>query len=77
MSPVHFGIMMVLNLSIGLCTPPVGSVLFVSSAVMETPLQKLIKPLMPMYFAMISALAVVTYFPAFSMALPRLLGLTP
>jgi tripartite ATP-independent transporter DctM subunit len=76
MSPVHFGIMMVLNLSIGLCTPPVGSVLFVSSAVMETPLQKLIKPLMPMYLAMIAVLAVVTYLPAVSMALPRFLGLT-
>jgi len=75
MSPLHFGIMMVLNLSIGLCTPPVGSVLFVSCAVAKTSIEKMIKPLMPMYAAMIVALALVTYVPAFSEALPRFFGL--
>lgn len=75
MSPLHFGIMMVLNLSIGLCTPPVGSVLFVSCAVAKTSIEKMIKPLMPMYAAMVVALALVTYVPAFSEALPRFFGL--
>lgn len=49
MSPLHFGIMMVLNLSNGLCTPPVGSVLFVSSAVADTTVQRMVRPLLPMY----------------------------
>jgi tripartite ATP-independent transporter DctM subunit len=75
MSPLHFGIMMVLNLSIGLCTPPVGSVLFVSCAVAKTSLEQMLRPLMPMYLAMLVALALVTYVPAFSEALPIYLGL--
>lgn len=75
MSPLHFGIMMVLNLSIGLCTPPVGSVLFVSCAVAKTSLQAMIRPLMPMYVAMLVALLLVTYVPALSEALPLYFGL--
>jgi tripartite ATP-independent transporter DctM subunit len=75
MSPLHFGIMMVLNLSIGLCSPPVGSVLFVSCAMAETRLEKIVRPLMPMYAAMIVALLVVSAFPALSEALPRFFGL--
>ncbi len=75
MSPLHFGIMMVLNLSIGLCTPPVGSVLFVSCAIAKTSIAKIIRPLMPMYVAMFFALLLVTYVPAFSEALPRFFGL--
>jgi tripartite ATP-independent transporter DctM subunit len=77
MSPLHFGIMMVLNLSIGLCTPPVGSVLFVSSAVADTPLTKMVRPLLPMYAAMIAALLLVTYIPEVSESLPRVFGLYP
>lgn len=75
MSPLHFGIMMVLNLSIGLCTPPVGSVLFVSCAVAKTSLQKIIRPLLPMYAAMFIALLLVTYVPGLSEALPIFFGL--
>lgn len=75
MSPLHFGIMMVLNLSIGLCTPPVGSVLFVSCAVAQTTIERIIKPLLPMYAAMMIALLLVIYVPAFSEALPRFFGL--
>ena len=75
MSPLHFGIMMVLNLSIGLCTPPVGSVLFVSCAIAKTTIEKIIRPLLPMYAAMIVALLLVTYVPAISEALPRYFGL--
>ncbi|MBR9911437.1 MAG: TRAP transporter large permease subunit [Gammaproteobacteria bacterium] len=75
MSPLHFGIMMVLNLSIGLVTPPVGSVLFVSCAIAKTTIARMIGPLLPMYAAMIVALLLVTYVPAISEALPRYFGL--
>lgn len=75
MSPLHFGIMIVLNLSIGLCSPPVGSVLFVSCAVAKTTIGKIIKPLLPLYFAMFIVLMLVTYVPGISEFLPKLLGL--
>ncbi len=75
MSPLHFGIMLVLNLSIGLCTPPVGSVLFVGCAVAGTTIQKLIKPLVLLYAALIVALLLVTYVPFLSEGLPRAVGL--
>jgi tripartite ATP-independent transporter DctM subunit len=75
MTPLHFGIMLVLNLSIGLCTPPVGSVLFVGCAVGNTTIQGLIRPLLMLYLALIAALLLVTYVPFFSEALPRLTGL--
>ncbi len=75
MSPIHFGIMLVLNLSIGLCTPPVGSVLFVGCAVAGTTIQKLIRPLIMLYAALIVALLLVTYVPFLSEGLPRAVGL--
>jgi tripartite ATP-independent transporter DctM subunit len=75
MSPLHFGIMMVLNLSIGLCTPPVGTVLFVACAVAKTRIAEIIRPLIPMYIAMFVALLLVTYIPGFSEWLPRFFGL--
>ncbi|REL34353.1 TRAP transporter large permease [Thalassotalea euphylliae] len=75
MSPIHFGIMMVLNLSIGLCSPPVGAVLFVSCSVAKTSIERMIKPMLPLYFAMFIALMLVTYIPAISEFLPKLFGL--
>ena len=75
MSPIQFGIMIVLNLSIGLVSPPVGSVLFVSCAVAKTSLHKIIKPMMPLYAVMFLVLMLVTYVPAISETLPRLFGL--
>ena len=75
MTPLHFGIMLVLNLSIGLCTPPVGSVLFVGCAVGGTTIQELIRPLIMLYGALIGALLLVTYVPFISEALPRAFGL--
>ncbi|MGD8175763.1 TRAP transporter large permease [Marinimicrobium sp. ARAG 43.8] len=75
MSPLHFGIMIVLNLCIGLCTPPVGSVLFVGCGIAKTSIAKMIRPLLPLYAAMFVVLMLVTYIPAFSEALPRLFGL--
>lgn len=74
LTPLHFGIMMVLNLCIGLCTPPVGSVLFVGCRIAEITIIDVVKPLLPFYFAMILVLGLITYFPELSLALPRFLG---
>ena len=74
-SPLHFGIMMILNLSIGLCTPPVGSVLFVGCSIAKVGISKIIKPILPLYAAMVIALVLVTLFPAISEFLPSLFGL--
>ena len=73
--PVHFGIIMVLNLSIGLCTPPVGSVLFVGCSVANVKIEKVIKPLIPLFIAMIIALILVTYIPEISLWLPSIFDL--
>ncbi len=70
--PVHFGIIMILNLCIGLCTPPVGSVLFVGVGVAKTSIQKVIRPLLPLFLAMIIALFLITYIPQLTMWLPNL-----
>lgn len=72
--PVHFGIIMVLNLCIGLCTPPVGSVLFIGIGVARTSIQKVVRPLLPLFLAMIIALVLVSIFPELSLWLPRLFG---
>jgi len=73
MDPVHFGIMMVLNLCIGLCTPPVGSVLFVGVGVAEIKLTQVLRPLAPLFLMMLIALLLVTYVPALTLWLPELL----
>ncbi len=75
MNPIQFGIVMVLNLCVGLCTPPVGSVLFVGVGVANTTIEKVIKPLLPLFFAMIVSLLLVTYFSELSLWLPRMFGL--
>lgn len=74
MDPIHFGIMMVMNLSIGNITPPVGSALFVGSSIANLDIEDVIKPLVPFYIAIIVVLLLVTYIPAISMLLPNLLG---
>lgn len=74
-SPLHFGIMMILNLSIGLCTPPVGSVLFVGCSIGKVSISDIVKPILPLYIAMVVALILVTTFPQISEFLPQLLGL--
>jgi tripartite ATP-independent transporter DctM subunit len=75
MDPIHFGIIMVLNLCIGLCTPPVGSVLFVGVGVAKTSIQKVIKPLIPLFLVMILALFLITYIPQLTLWLPELFDL--
>lgn len=74
MSELQFGIMLVLNLSIGLCSPPVGAVLFITCAIAKTKLENIIRPLIPLYIAMFVVLMLVTYVSWFSEALPRALG---
>ncbi|MCF8159105.1 MAG: TRAP transporter large permease [Polaromonas sp.] len=72
--PVHFGMIMIVNLGIGLITPPVGSVLFVGSAVGKLPIEQVVKALMPFFALMLINLAIITFFPALSLWLPRLVG---
>ncbi|CDL84330.1 TRAP transporter large permease [Xenorhabdus szentirmaii] len=71
--PVHFGIIMTFNLAIGICTPPVGSALFVGCSIGEVGIDKVLRPLIPMYIALIAALALITYLPQLSLWLPELL----
>ena len=72
MDPVQFGIMLMINLGIGLVTPPVGSVLFVGCAVAGIRIEETMKSIWPFYLALIAALMAVTYVPAVSMTLPNL-----
>ncbi|MFZ5966887.1 MAG: TRAP transporter large permease [Bacillota bacterium] len=73
--PVHFGIMLVFNLCIGIMTPPVGSVLFVGCSVSKVSIERVIRPLLPFFAALIAVLLLITYVPSISLFLPRLFGL--
>ena len=70
--PVHFGIIMMINLGIGLVTPPVGSVLFVGAAVGKIPVEEAVKTIWPFYSALILALLLITFIPQISLTLPTL-----
>lgn len=72
--PIHFGMIMTLNLCLGLCTPPVGTVLFVGCGIADTTISKVAKPLLPFFIAMIVTLLLVTYMPALSLFIPHRLG---
>jgi len=72
MDPVHFGVMMTFNLCIGICTPPVGSALFIGCSVSKVAIDKVIKPLLPFYAVLFVALMLVTFIPEISLFLPRL-----
>lgn len=72
MDPIHFGIVIVLNLCVGLCTPPVGSVLFIGCSVANQKIEQVIRPLLPMFIIMFIVLMLVTYVPAISLWLPNL-----
>ncbi len=72
--PVHFGIIIMVNLGIGLLTPPVGSVLFVGSAVGKLTIEALVKAMYPFFGVLLVLLALVTYWPALSLWLPRMMG---
>lgn len=73
MDPIHFGIVMMMNLAVGSLTPPVGTTLFAGCAVGGISIEKVSRALAPFYVVMVIALLLVTYIPAFSMALPNLL----
>jgi tripartite ATP-independent transporter DctM subunit len=73
--PVHFGMIMIVNLGIGLITPPVGSVLFVGSAVGKIPIETVVRALLPFFALLLIVLCIVTYVPALSLWLPRVMGL--
>ena len=72
--PVHFGMIMVLNLSIGLVTPPVGTLLFVGCSISKIGIEKVIRPLLPMYAAMFIILMLITYIPELTLWLPEFFG---
>jgi tripartite ATP-independent transporter DctM subunit len=74
MTPLQFGLVLIFNLCIGLCTPPVGSCLFVGCGVGGTTIAKVWRHLMPFFIAMVIVLLMVTFWPALTITLPRLLG---
>jgi tripartite ATP-independent transporter DctM subunit len=73
--PVHFGIIMLLNLGIGLCHPPVGSIIFVGCAVGKVSMEQVVMQIWPFYILMFGVLMLVTYIPLISLWLPHLLHL--
>lgn len=73
MDPLQFGIMMLVNLGLGLCTPPVGTCLFVGCAVGKLPIEKAVRTIWPFYLAIFVALMLITFIPAISLTLPTLL----
>ena len=73
--PLHFAIVMCMNLTVGLATPPMGLVLFVAASVSGEPVERLARALLPFLAVEVSVILLVTYVPALSLTLPRLLGL--
>ena len=73
-SPIQFGIIVVLNCGIGLLTPPVGAVLFIGSAVAKRPMEKVVKATLPFYVCMLIALLLITFIPQISLWLPSVFG---
>ena len=73
-SPITYGIMLMLNCGIGLLTPPVGSVLFIGSAVAKVPMEKVVKAMLPFYICMVVALLLITFIPEITLWLPMLTG---
>lgn len=74
MSPVHFGVMMVINLAIGFVTPPLGANLFVTTQIMDITFEQVSRAIIPFIITMVTALLFITFIPAISMTLPRILG---
>ena len=72
LDPVQFGIMVVLNCGIGLLTPPVGSVLFIGSAIGKTSMERLVKATLPFYLCMIATLLLISFIPDISLILPKI-----
>ncbi|MBU0640241.1 MAG: TRAP transporter large permease [Planctomycetes bacterium] len=75
LDPIHFGIILIMNLCIGLCTPPVGTCLFLGCGIANTTMARVFRPLLPFFASMIVVLLVTTYLPWLALVLPRLFGL--
>lgn len=73
-NPIHFGMIMLTNLGIGLITPPVGTVLFVASAVSKQKIEQVVGAMLPFYFMLFLVLMLITYIPALSLWLPHIMG---
>jgi len=72
--PVHFGIIMIVNLAVGMTTPPVGVNLFVACQVAGLRIEQILKSMLPFYAVLLADIALVTYLPQLSLWLPRVLG---
>jgi len=72
--PLHFGIIMCLNLVIGLVTPPLGACLFTVCSISKLQIDDVVRPLWPLVVTLVIVLLLVTYIPAISLTIPRLLG---
>jgi len=75
MNPVHFGIMMCVNLNIGLITPPLGACLFIACGVAKLKLEEVVKEIWPFIIAEVVALLLITFIPDLCLAIPRWMGL--
>lgn len=71
---VHFGVMVVVNIMLGLITPPYGLLLFIMTRIAEVPLRDLVRDTMPFLWAMLAGLGIITFFPSVVLWLPRLMG---
>ncbi len=71
---VHFGVMVVVNIMLGLVTPPYGLLLFIMTRIAEVPLKNIVRDVLPFLWAMIGSLALITFFPELVLWLPRMLG---
>lgn len=75
LDPVHFGVVLILNLCIGLCTPPVGTCLFLGCSVGKVTIARITRPLLPFFAAMVVGLIVTTWWPGLSLWIPQAMGL--
>ncbi len=74
MDPLQFGMLLMMNLGLGLCTPPVGACLFVGCAIGKVPIEKAVRTIWPFYLAILIALILTTFVPAISLTLPQWLA---
>jgi len=72
--PIHFAVVMCVNVTVGLATPPMGLVLFVAASVSKESVEKIAREMLPFLAVEVTVIFLITYFPALSMTLPRLLG---
>ena len=71
---VHFGVVVVVNIMLGLVTPPYGLLLFIMTKIADVPLRDIVRDMLPFLYAMIGALVLIMFFPSLVLWLPRLLG---